>query len=123
MRAVPEPRNGSYTWPPGLRWFRIGVSKRTRGFWVGWSSFRSVEPAIIILGLGARQTVDWSRDPRNLTLDPDRRTTQHGSWAQWYQERPIAKRPLSQITWLTISKPIRTRPSATAAAWTPACQT
>ena len=35
----------------------------------------------------------------------------------------MAKRPLSQITWLTISKPIRSRPAATSPACTPACQT
>ena len=62
---------------------------------------------MIILGLGTRQIVAWSREPRNGTLAPALRTTQQGSWLQWYQERPIAKRPLSQITWATISKPIR----------------
>ncbi len=35
----------------------------------------------------------------------------------------MANSPLSQITWDTISKPIRSRPAATSAAWTPACQT
>jgi hypothetical protein len=34
---------------------------------------------MIILGLGARQIVDWSRVPRNRLWDPARRTTQHGS--------------------------------------------
>ena len=37
---------------------------------------------------------------------PGLRTTKHGSWAQWYQERPIAKRPLSQMIWPASSKPI-----------------
>jgi hypothetical protein len=49
---------------------------------------------MIILGLGARQIVDWLRSPRNRAFEPARRTTQHGSCPQWYQERPIAKRPL-----------------------------
>ena len=35
----------------------------------------------------------------------------------------MAKRPLSQMICDTISKPIRSRPAATSAAWTPACQT
>ena len=61
-------------------------------------------PPMIIFGLGTRQTVAWSREPRNGTLAPFRRTTQQGSCAQWYQLLPIAKRPLSQMTWLTISK-------------------
>ncbi|OGN88092.1 MAG: hypothetical protein A2X23_10970 [Chloroflexi bacterium GWC2_73_18] len=85
--------------------------------------FASDEPAMIILGLGARQTVAWSREPRNFTFAPARRTTQQGSCAQWYQERPMAKRPLSQMTWLTISKPMRSRPAATSAACWPACHT
>src|SRR5450759_3585013 len=78
---------------------------------------------MIILGLGTRQIVAWSRQPRKGTLAPARRTTQQGSWLQWYQERPIAKRPLSQMTCATISKPIAFRPVATSSAWTPACQT
>src|SRR5664280_1876738 len=78
---------------------------------------------MIIFGLGTRQIVAWSRDPRNGTLAPFLRTTQQGSWLQWYQERPIAKSPLSQITCATISKPIAFRPVATSSAWTPACQT
>src|ERR1035437_9855553 len=78
---------------------------------------------MIILGDGTRQIVAWSRDPRKGTFAPALRTTQQGSWLQWYQERPIANKPLSQITWATISKPIRSRPWATSAAWTPACQT
>jgi hypothetical protein len=49
---------------------------------------------MIILGEGARQTVAWSREPRNLAFAPWRRTTQQGSWLQWYQERPIAKEAL-----------------------------
>jgi len=61
---------------------RIGVSNRTSGFWVGWSSFTSELPAMIILGEGARQIVAWSRDPRNFALLPAFRTTQHGSWLQ-----------------------------------------
>jgi len=43
--------------------FVIGVSNRTTGFWVGWSCFASVEPAMIILGDGARQIVAWFRAP------------------------------------------------------------
>src|SRR5450759_2294045 len=78
---------------------------------------------MIILGEGTRQIVAWSRDPRNGTLAPALRTTQQGSWLQWYQDLPIANRPLSQITWATISKPIRSRPWATSDAWTPACHT
>src|SRR5450759_4404747 len=78
---------------------------------------------MIILGLGTRQIVAWSRDPRNGTFAPALRATQQGSWLQWYQERPIAKSPLSQITWATISKPIALRPAATSSACTPACQT
>ena len=101
----------------------MGVSARTTGFCAGWSSMTSLEPDMIILGLAATQTVDWFLSPRKGTFKPGLRTTQQGSWRQWYQERPRAKRPLSQMTWLTISKPMRTRPSATAAAWTPACQT
>jgi hypothetical protein len=77
---------------------------------------------MIILGEGTRQIVAWSREPRNGTLAPSLRTTQQGSWLQWYQLRPIAKSPLSQMTCATISKPIRSRPCATSAAWTPACQ-
>jgi hypothetical protein len=34
---------------------------------------------MIILGLGARQIVAWSREPRNLAFEPGRRTTQQGS--------------------------------------------
>ena len=34
---------------------------------------------MIILGLGTRQIVAWSRDPRNGTFAPAFRTTQHGS--------------------------------------------
>ena len=78
---------------------------------------------MIILGLGARQTVDWSRLPWNRCATPGFRMTQHGSCAQWYQLRPIANSPLSQITWAAISKPIRSSPTATSAARTPACQT
>jgi hypothetical protein len=55
--VVPDPTNGSYTASPGRRWLRIGISNSTTGFWAGWSCFTSVEPAMIILGLGARQTV------------------------------------------------------------------
>src|SRR5664280_2827424 len=104
-------------------WLRIGISNKLSGFWVGWSSLGSALPPMIILGLGTRQIVAWSREPRKGTLAPFLRTTQHGSWLQWYQLRPMAKSPLSQMTWLTISKPIRSRPWATSAAWTPACQT
>ena len=32
MIAVPEPQKGSYSASPAFRWFRIGVSKRTKGF-------------------------------------------------------------------------------------------
>jgi len=34
---------------------------------------------MIILGLGARQIVDWFRSPRNRAFEPARRTTQQGS--------------------------------------------
>jgi hypothetical protein len=68
-----------------LRWFRIGVSNRTSGFWVGWSSFTSEEPDMIIFGEGARQMVDWSSDPMYFAFEPFRLTTQQGSWPQWYQ--------------------------------------
>src|SRR5664280_3678868 len=78
---------------------------------------------MIIFGLGACQMVAWSLEPRNGTFAPALRTTQQGSWLQWYQLRPIANRPLSQITWATISKPIALRPAATSSACTPACQT
>ena len=80
----------------------MGVSKSRRGFWVGWSCFASVEPPMIILGEGTRQIVAWSRDPRKGTLAPFLRTTQQGSCDQWYQDLPMAKSPLSQITWATI---------------------
>ena len=43
---------------------------------------------MIIFGLGARQIVAWSRSPMNRFGTPGLRTTQQGSWAQWYQERP-----------------------------------
>ena len=66
---------------------------------MGWSCFASVEPPMIILGEGTRQIVPWSRGPRKGTLELAFRTTQQGSWFQWYQERPMAKSPLSQITW------------------------
>src|SRR5664280_3928859 len=78
---------------------------------------------MIIFGLGACQMVAWSLEPRNGTLAPAFRTTQQGSWLQWYQDLPIAKSPLSQMTWATISKPIAFRPAATSSACTPACQT
>src|SRR5215210_2556052 len=78
---------------------------------------------MIIFGLGARQIVDWSRLPWKRWGTPGLRITQQGSWAQWYQERPIAKRPLSQMTCEAISTPTRVRPDANSAAWTPACQT
>src|SRR5664280_1118630 len=123
MSAVPEPQKGSYSGSPARKWLRIGVSNNTRGFWVGWSSRGSALPPMIILGLGTRQIVAWSRAPRNGTFAPFLRTTQPGSWLQWYQDLPIAQSPLSQMTWLTISKPIRSSPWATSAAWTPACQT
>src|SRR3712207_4973991 len=55
--------NGSYIASPGLVWLRIGISKRSTGFWAGWSCFSSTDPAMIIFGLGARQIVDWSRSP------------------------------------------------------------
>ncbi len=47
-------------WLPG-QWH--GISHGPSGFWVGWSCFASVEPPMIIFGLGARQTVLWSRLP------------------------------------------------------------
>ncbi len=79
---------------------------------------------MIIFGLGARQTVLWSRWPWKRLGTPGLRTTQQGSWPQWYQDRPIANRPLSQITCDAISKPTRSSPvAATTAAYTPACQT
>src|SRR5664280_3251461 len=78
---------------------------------------------MIILGLGTCQIVAWSREPRNGTFAPGFRTTQQGSWLQWYQDLPIAKSPLSQITCATMSKPIAFRPVATSSACTPACQT
>jgi len=48
----------------------MGVWNRRTGFWVGWSSFSSSEFAMIIFGLGARHTVDWSRSPKKGTLAP-----------------------------------------------------
>jgi len=52
------------------------------GFWVGWSSRGSSRAAMIILGLGTRQIVAWSRVPRKRTLAPFFLTTQQGSWLQ-----------------------------------------
>ncbi len=77
---------------------------------------------MIILGEGTRQIVRLIPGPRNGTFAPCFRTTQQGSWLQWYQLRPMAKSPLSQMTWATISKPMRSSPCATSAACTPACQ-
>src|ERR1035437_4185140 len=68
MRAVPEPQKGSYSASPPLRWLRIGVSNRTSGFWVGWSSLGSLLPAMIILGDGACRIVAWLRSPREPDL-------------------------------------------------------
>ena len=48
---------------------------------------------MIIFGLGARQIVAWSREPRNFAFEPTFPTTQLGSWLQWYQERPIRRGP------------------------------
>src|SRR3972149_5073605 len=61
---------------------------------------------MIILGLGTRPIVAWSREPRKGTFAPTLRTTQQGSWLQWYQLRPMAKSVLSQMTCATISKPM-----------------
>ena len=125
MSVVPEPRNGVVHRLARLAvWFRIGISERRTGFWAGWSNFSSVEPPMIIFGLGARQIVLWSRSPWNRLATPGLRTTQQGSWPQWYQPRLIANRPLSQITWPAISKPIREQARGNGSrAWTPACQT
>src|ERR1035437_3536853 len=55
-------------------------AERQTGERVGWSNFGSTEPAMIIFGLGTRQIVAWSRDPRNFAFEPALRTTQQGSW-------------------------------------------
>ena len=70
---------------------------------------------MIIFGLGPARSWPGPGSRCRGSGRPACGTTQQGSWPQWYQDRPIAKRPLSQITWATISKPIRSRPAATSA--------
>ena len=123
MSVEPEPANGSKTASPGRRWLRIGISERSTGFWVGWSSLRSLLRHGSRLGLGARQIVAWSRSPMNRFGTPGRRTTTHGSWARWFQERPTEKRPLSQMIWPASSNPMPSRPWSTSRVWTLAYQT
>ena len=119
---MPDPEKGSYNASPGRRWLRIGISDRSTGFWVGWSSFCSLDPPPIRFGDGARQIVAWSFVPMKRFGTPGRRTTTHGSWAQWYQERPIEKRPLSQMTWPASSKPMASKPCRTSRVWALAYQ-
>ena len=53
---------------------------------------------MIIFGDGARQIVAWFRSPRKGTFAPGLRTTQQGSWAQWYQGPSPQRLQLSRPT-------------------------